>query len=106
MRDPVANVRVRKAAMALAEVADTAGQWPTIAARPAVRAVLEERRAAVRILIPRLEAARTDVRRWDALADELAGHWDAMREAYLKSAVNPAVNARLVATMNEMTGVK
>ena len=104
MHDRATNLRVRKAALALAEIADTAGLFPVIARRAPVREVLDERRAAIRALVPELEAARRagDIAKWDALADQLGTHFDAMRAAYLKSAVNPEVNARIVAAIEEM----
>lgn len=97
MRDPVVSERVRRGALAFAEVAEPAGWFPIIAKRPPVRAVLDERIAAIKALIPQIEAAHTakDQARWDALLDTVGTHWEAMAEAYLKSAVNPEVNARI-----------
>ena len=62
-----------------------------------MRAVLDTERAAVRALLPQVESARkaNDQRRFDGLMGELATHWDTMREAYLASAVNPVINARM-----------
>jgi hypothetical protein len=104
MSDPVVSVRVRKAAIALAEVVDPTGLFPIIARRPAVRPVLEERREAIRALMPQLETARNaaDQAGWDAIADKLGEHWEVMREAYLKSALDPAVKARIAKTIDEM----
>ena len=104
MRDPAVSLRVRKAALALAEVVDDQGLFPIVARRPAVRPVLEERRAAIRARLPEIEAARQqdDQKRWDDLTAELAQHWDAMRDAYLKSVVDPAVNARIVEAIDTM----
>jgi hypothetical protein len=97
MRDPVAAVRIRKGAVALAEIVDPAGLFPVIARRPAVKLVLDEGRAAIRQLVPQIEAARLagNQAQWDALVDRLGEHWDTMREAYLKSALDPAIRARI-----------
>jgi hypothetical protein len=102
MRDPAVSKRVRKAALALAEIADSAGVFPQISRRPAVRTVLDEHRAAIRALVPKIEAARGDTKAWDSLIDELGKHWDPMAEAYLKSAVNPQVNKRMVDHIESM----
>src|SRR5690349_1712175 len=95
--DDAGSLRVRKAALGLGEVADTSGLFPALARRPAVREVLDERRAAIRALIPQLDSAqrRHDWPRWDAVADQIGMNWQAIREAYLASAVNPAVHARI-----------
>jgi hypothetical protein len=104
MREEAGSLRVRKAALAIAEVVDTLGIFPVMARRPAVRPVLEQHRAAVRALMPELETARKagDSKRWNAIADELGTHWDAMRAAYLESAVNPVANARMVRFLDSM----
>jgi hypothetical protein len=104
MRDPAVNARVRKGALALAEIVDPTGLFPVLARRPAVRPVLEERREAIRGLVPQIEAARKagDQVQWDTLVDRLGAHFDVMREAYLKSAVNPDVRARLAKSLDEM----
>ena len=104
MRDPGVSLRVRKAALALAEVVDDKGLFPIVARRPAVRPVLEEHRAAIRARLPEIEAARkeNDQKRWDDLTAELARDWDAMRDAYLKSIVDPTVNARIVEALDNM----
>lgn len=106
LADPAVSLVVRKAALGLAEVADTTGMFPVIAKRPPVHAVLSARRDSVRAIIPRLDVAQKarDWRAWDALAGDVARHWDAMRAAYLESAVNPTVNARMVKAMDEMVG--
>ena len=104
MRDPAVSKRVRRAALALAEIADSNGVFPMISKRPAVQTVLDEHRAAIRALVPKVEAARGDTKAWDALVDELGKHWDPMAEAYLKSAVNPAVNKRMVEHIESMLG--
>ena len=82
----------------------TTGLFPILARRPAVRPVLEERSAAIRALVPQLNAARTaaDQAAWDALIDTLGSHFDAMREAYLASALDPAVRARIAKALDDM----
>ena len=104
MKDPAFSARVRKGALALAEIVQDTGLFPILAKRPAVRPVLEERRAAIRALVPQLNTARTaaDQALWDSLIDTLGSHFDAMREAYLASALDPAVRARLAKAMDDM----
>ena len=104
MSDDAVSLRVRKAALGLGEVADTNGLFPVLARRPAVRTVLDERRTAIRTLVPQLESAqrRRDWAQWDAIADQIGTHWQAIREAYLASAVNPVVHARIEKFMDEM----
>ena len=53
---------------------------------------------------PKIEAARKagDQTRWDALVEDLGSHFDLMREAYLKSALDPDVRARIARTLDEM----
>ena len=104
--DHAVGLTIRKAALGLAEVADTTGMFPIIARRPPVHAVLSVRRDSVRALIPRLEAAAKagDWTAWQTLATEVAGHWEVMRAAYLESAVNPTVNARMVQSIEDMLG--
>jgi hypothetical protein len=77
-----------------------------IGRRPLVKSVLDEHRAAVKALVPRIEAARTanDEKAWDGLIDEAAGHGETMRAAYRKSAVDPTINARIVKAIDNMTG--
>jgi hypothetical protein len=88
MGDPAFATRVRKASLALAEVADTSAFFPTLEGRPEVRAVLVPRRDSVRAIIQELEAAQRtkDTARFDAAADRAAAQWDAMSAAYLASA--------------------
>ena len=74
LADPSVSLVVRKAALGLAEVADTTGMFPVIAKRPPVHAVLTARRDSVRAVIPRLDVAQQarDWRAWDALAGDVA----------------------------------
>jgi len=104
MTDEAESARVRKAALGLGEVADTNGLFRGLARRPAVRPVLDERRAAIRALVPQLDSAQraSDWKRWDAVADQIGSHWQAIREAYLASAVNPLVHARIEKLLDEM----
>jgi hypothetical protein len=104
LRDHAFAVRVRKGAVALAEIVDPAGLFPVIARRPAVKPVLEEGRTAIRLLVPQIEAARRagDQAQWNALVDKLGEHWDTMREAYLKSAIDPTIRARMARAIDEM----
>jgi hypothetical protein len=104
MQDAAFGMRVRKGALALAEIAQDTGLFPVLARRPAVRPVLEEHRAAIRALVPKLNSARTlaDQAEWDALIDTLGSHFDAMREAYVASALDPAVRARITKALDDM----
>jgi hypothetical protein len=106
MRDPAVSKRVRRAALALAEIADTAGVFAPFSNRADVRKGLDEHRPAVRALVPKLRAAHAagDRKASDALLDELGKHWDAMAEVYLKSAVNPRMKARVTEHFNSMLG--
>jgi len=104
MQDSAFSRRVRKAAVALAEIVDTGGLFPVLARRAPVRAVLDERRTAIRALIPDIEAARkqADQTRWDALMDTLGEHWEAMQAAYVTSALDPDVKTRIAKFIDEM----
>lgn len=104
MQDAAFGMRVRKGALALAEIVQDTGLFPILARRPAVKPVLEERRTAIRELVPKLNNARTlgDQAAWDALMDTLGSHFDAMREAYVASALDPAVRARITKALDDM----
>jgi hypothetical protein len=104
MRDAAFSTRVRKGALALAEIVDAAGLFPILARRPAVKPVLDEHRAAIRLLVPRLNDARSAANPgdWNALVDALGTHFDAMREAYLSSALDPTVRARIAKALDDM----
>jgi hypothetical protein len=105
MRHPVVSIAVRTAALALAEVVDAGGLFPILARRPAVTAVLAERRASIRAIVPELNAAAKagDTGRWDLLVADLGRHWTAIREAYVTSALDPRVKARIGQSIDEMT---
>jgi|1186.fasta_scaffold06335_2 hypothetical protein len=102
--DAAESVRIRRAALALSAVADSNGLFPVLAQRPVVHAVLVSEGDSIRALIPQLDAAQKagDWTRWDAIATQLGAHWDVIRDAYLKSAVNPRVNERMTKLMDEM----
>lgn len=104
MHDAAFAMRVRKGALALAEIVQDTGLFPILARRPAVKPVLDERRAAIREIVPKLNAARNqaDQAAWDALIDTLGSHFDAMREAYVASALDPAVRARITKALDDM----
>jgi hypothetical protein len=102
--DAAESVRIRRAALALSAVADTNGLFPVLARRPAVHDVLASEGESIRALIPQLDAAQKarDWSRWDAVATQLGAHWDVIRDAYLKSALNPRVNERMAKLMDDM----
>ena len=104
MHDAAVSLRVRKAALGLAEIVEPAGLFPILARRPAVRPVLEARRAAIRDLVPQIEAARKagDHRQWDASIDKVGEHFDAMKEAYVQSALDPDVKTRIAKAIDGM----
>src|SRR5262249_29306324 len=58
MRDSVFSARVRRAALALAEVADSSSILSNLERRPEVHAAIMARRDTVRTLIPQLAAAQ------------------------------------------------
>jgi hypothetical protein len=103
-QDETESVRIRKAALALSQVADTSGLFPTLARRPVVHAVLEVQRDSIRALIPQLDTAQKagDWNAWDRVATTLGGHWDTIRAAYLASVVSPVVSARITKIMDDM----
>jgi hypothetical protein len=104
LTDSATSVAVRTAAVALAEIVDPAGLFPVLARRPAVKIVLDERRAAIRAMVPQLEAAHRakDAPRWDGLIADVGRHFAAMREAYLTSALDPQVKARIAKALDGM----
>jgi hypothetical protein len=97
MHDVAFAQRVRRASLALAEVADTTAILPMLKGREEVRAVLVPRRDSIRALIPELRAAQQagDAARWDRAADRAAAHWDAIAETYLASARTSAGKQRI-----------
>jgi hypothetical protein len=107
MHDDAYNLRVRRAALALGEVVDTAGVFRALSRRPAVKAVLDTERAAVRSLVPQVEAATKakDDARFDALMVQLGKHWDAMHAAYFASVLRPEVKERMQKLVDDMLRV-
>ena len=101
--DAAEGARIRKAALALGVVADTAGLFPTIAQRPEVHAALATERAAIQPLVARLDAKGvTDWAAWDKAADEAVTHWASVRAIYLGSVRTPAIKARMIKVLDEM----
>lgn len=97
------GIRIRKAALALGILVDTAGIFPTLAERPAMRDVLAAQRQALRALLPALDAKEvTDWAAWDRAADDAAARWDTIRAAYLATVRTPAIRERMIKAMDEM----
>ncbi len=88
MHDPMFSARIRRASLALAEVADTTSIFPNLEARPEIRSMLAVRRDSIRALVPELLAAQQahDDARWDRAVDKTAAQWDAIYAGYLQSA--------------------
>jgi hypothetical protein len=104
MHDAAFGSRVRKGALALAEIVDPAGLFPVLARRAGPRAVLDERRPTIQGLVAALNAAHAakDWTAWDARLDELGAHFDAIRDAYVASALDPAVKERIGKAIDDM----
>jgi hypothetical protein len=102
-KDAAESARIRKVALALGVVADTAGLFPTLAQRPEVHAALATEREAIRALVPKLDAKSvSDWASWDRAADQAAARWDAVRGIYLGSVRTPSIKARMIKVMDEM----
>jgi hypothetical protein len=88
MRDSAFNALVRRASLALAEVADTTSIFPQLKERPEVGPSIAARRDSVRALIPELQAAQRahDAARWDRAVKKAAAEWDSMNSTYVASA--------------------
>ena len=98
MNDAAFGIRARKAALALAEtVLSDSGLFPILARRAGPKAALEDRRPKILATVAPLNAARAakDDKTWNALIDELGAHFDALREAYVASALDPTVKTRI-----------
>lgn len=97
MHDAAYATRIRRATLALAEVADSTSLFPTIAMRPDVRAVLVPRRDSIRALIPELKAAQDakDAARFDRAIDRAGAQWDAIYAAYVGTARTVAGKKRI-----------
>ncbi len=107
MHEDAFNLKVRRAALALGEVVDTAGVFPFLSRRPAVQAKLSAERAKVRALVPLVEAATKakDETKFDALMVELGGHWDTMRAAYFAAVARPDAKDRMQRLVDDMLRV-
>ena len=97
MHDPAFSMRVRRASLALAEVADTTSIFPNLEARADVRAMLAPHRDSVRTLVAELLAAQKthDQAKWDRAIEKTAAQWDAIYAGYLASARTAAGKARM-----------
>lgn len=94
-KDETFATRVRKASLALAEVADSTVMFPQLKRR--VAGQIAAHRDSVRALIPEFLAAEKgrDKARWDRAATKAAAEWDAMYATYLGAARAPAVRLRV-----------
>lgn len=106
MRDPAFSMRVRHAALALAEVADTTSIFPNLESHPRVRPVLAARRDSIRAIIPLFRAAdRTkNHEQWDRATARAATQWDAIYAAYLASARTPTVRQQVERYVSMLLG--
>jgi hypothetical protein len=97
MHDPAFAARVRRASLALAEIADTTSIFGNLESRPDVRAVLVPHRDSIRALIPDFLAAQknNDQAGWDRAMDKAAAQWDAIYTGYLASARTTAGKERM-----------
>jgi hypothetical protein len=104
MRDGAFSARVRKAALALAEIVAPEGLFPILARRAGPRAVLDERRPKILAAVVPLNTSQAakNWQLWDTLVDELGRHFDAIRDAYVTSALDPAVKARINKALDDM----
>jgi hypothetical protein len=75
MHDAAFSSRVRRASLALAEVADTTSIFGNLESRPDVHAMLAAHRDSIRAIVPELRAASAakDSAAWDRAAGRLAG---------------------------------
>ena len=66
--------------------------------------VLDVQRDSIRALIPKLDAAQKakDWSTWDAIATQLAEHWDVIRETYLESVKMASAKIRMTRLMDDM----
>jgi len=97
MRDPMFEGLVRRAGLALAEVADSTSIFPQLKTRLEVGPAIAARRDSVRALIPELLAAQRAraAARWEVAATKAATQWDRMYETYLASARTTAGKERM-----------
>ena len=97
MRDPMFEGLVRRAGLALAEVADSTSIFPQLKTRLEVGPAIAARRDSVRALIPELLTAQRAraAARWEVAATKAATQWDRMYETYLASARTTAGKERM-----------
>lgn len=105
-RDPAFDSRVRRAALALAEVADSTSILSNLERRPETGIALAARRDTVRALIGQLRAAQKarSATRWNAVAEKVAKQWDGMYEAYLSSAYTKDARDRIATYVAMLLG--
>jgi hypothetical protein len=105
MKDPAVDARVRRTALALSVVYDTAGLFPLLHRRPAIRDAEIARGDTIRKLMPELDAAARakDWKRWDRAADQAAAQWNALEKIYLDGSLKPENKARVKQFIDEMT---
>jgi hypothetical protein len=105
-RDADFDSRVRRASLALAEVADTTSILSNLERWTDVGEALRARRDTVRAMIPQFRAAEKakDRARWDALATKAARQWDGMYDAYLSSATSKEGRDRIVQYVEMLLG--
>lgn len=95
--DTAFSTRVRRASLALAEVADTTSIFPNLEGRPDVRPVLAVRRDSIRAIVAELREAEKakNAPRWDRALDRAAAQWDAIYAVCLTSARSPQGRERM-----------
>jgi hypothetical protein len=108
LADPDASVRVRTLALALAE-ADAPTMFRQGIARfagPDLAKKLDERRDAIRAIVPDLANAskRGDQKAWDAAADRANAEWKVIRQAYLDAIPTDRGRERLQKFYEEAIG--
>jgi hypothetical protein len=106
MHDAAFSARVRRASLALAEIADTTSIFPQLEQRPDVRPVLAAQRDSIRALVPEFLAAQraNDAARFDRAADKAGAHWDAIYAAYVATARTPAGKQRIEEFVSMLLG--
>jgi hypothetical protein len=107
LADPAESRKIRALALALAETVQPLGGGRLLRALPQAQTLVAEtdaHRAAIKSLIPALEAAqqKKDAAAWDAAATEAVSHGDKIRAAYLAAIPLPRARQRLEAFYEEM----
>ena len=97
MHDSTFNSLVRRASLALAEVADSTSILPQLKLRPEVGPAIAARRDSVRALVPEMLAAQRahDAARFDRAAKKTAAQWDGMYQTYVSNARTRAGRERI-----------